>query len=116
MSIFITQGRYTQPAMKGLVAKPEDRMDEVKALMKRSGGKLLNYYITFGDYDFIIISDMPSPQAVMSSLAAAAAGGGVTDLKTTLAITTAEAKEAFAMATPSAAKFRSAGASDPTGD
>ena len=109
MSIYITQGRYTAQAIKGLVDVPEDRMNAVKGLMKRAGGKLLSYYITFGEYDFLIISDMPSPQAVMSALAAAGAGGGVTDLRTTLAVTTAEAKEAFAMAGEQAAKFHSAG-------
>jgi uncharacterized protein with GYD domain len=111
MPIFITQGRYTQQAMKGMVSKPEDRGEEVRGLFDRAGCRLLNYYMTFGEYDFLLISDAPDSKAVLSALAVAAAGGGVADLKTTLAVTTAEARDAFASANKSAAKFRSAGQS-----
>jgi uncharacterized protein with GYD domain len=109
MPIFITQGRYTQQAIKGLVESPEDRSDEVRKLFERAGCRLLSYYMTFGDYDFLIIAEGPDPKAALSVLAVAGAGGGVTDTKTVLAMTTAEAKEAFAMAKNAAAQFRSAG-------
>ena len=109
MPIFITQARYSQSALKGLVAKPEDRRQEVEGLFERAGCKLLSYYITLGEYDFLIISEAPDPVAILSVLATAAAGGGVTDVKTVLAVTTAEAKEAFAAANKSASQFRSAG-------
>ena len=111
MPVFITQGRYTQQAIKGLVNKPEDRQEEVSRLFERAGGKLLGYYVTFGEYDFIIISEMPNETAMLSVLATAASGGGVTDVKTTLAIPTAAAKEAFAAAGSAARQFRSAGGS-----
>jgi uncharacterized protein with GYD domain len=111
MPIFITQGRYTQQAMKGMVSKPEDRNEEVRQLFDRAGCKLLNLYMTFGEYDFLVISEAPDTKAVLSVLAVVGAGGSVSDLKTTLAVTTAEAKEAFASASKSASKFRSAGQS-----
>lgn len=111
MPIFITQGRYTKDAIKGMVAKPEDRNEEVRKLLDRAGCKLLSYYITFGEYDFLIIGEAPDPSAILSVLAVAASGGGVTDVKTTLAVTTAEAKGAFAAAGAAASQFRSAGQS-----
>lgn len=111
MPIFITQGRYTQQAIKGLVSKPEDRSEEVRQLFDRAGCRLLSFYITFGEYDFLIICEAPDASAILSAVAVAGSGGGVTDVKTTLAITTAEAKEAFAAANKSASKFRSAGRS-----
>ena len=111
MPIFITQGRYTHQAIKGLVSKPEDRGEEVRQLFERAGCRLLSFYITFGEYDFLIICEAPNPNAIISAVAVAGAGGGVTDVKTTLAITTAEAKDAFAAASKAASKFRSAGQS-----
>ena len=111
MSVYITQGRYTQQALKGMVENPEDRQAEVKALFRRGGGKMLSYYMTFGEHDFLIIAEMPDEAAMLSVLAVAAAGGGVTDLKTTLAMTTARAKEALASAHDAAGKFHSAGQS-----
>lgn len=109
MPIFITQARYSQQAIKGLVAKPEDREAEVRGLFERAGCRLLSYYITLGEHDFLIISEAPSAVVILSVLAVAASGGGVTDVKTTLAVTTAEAKEAFSLANKSASQFRSAG-------
>lgn len=109
MPIFITQGRFTQDAVKGMLAKPEDRAEAVSQLFAKAGGKLLSYYLTFGDYDFLVISEGPY-EGVATSVIVAAAGGGVTDLKTTLAMTSAEMKAAFAKAGPVAASFRAAGA------
>ncbi len=48
MPIFISQGRFSQSAMKGMVVRPEDRAEEVTKLVERAGGKLLGYYVTFG--------------------------------------------------------------------
>ena len=111
MPIFITQGRYTQSAMKGMVGKPEDRAEPTRQLFERAGGRLLSYYITFGEYDFLVIAEAPNETAMLGVLATVGAGGGVSDLKTTLAVTSAQAKEAFAAAGKSASKFRSAGQS-----
>lgn len=108
MPVFITQGRFTQAAVKGLLAKPEDRAETVAQLFAKSGGKLVAYYMTFGEYDFLIVSEGPY-EGVATSVIVAAAGGGVTDLKTTLAMTSAEMKSAFERAQPVAASFRSAG-------
>ena len=57
MPVFITQGRYTQDAVKGMLAKPEDRADSVAQLFAKAGGKMIAYYMTFGEYDFLIVSE-----------------------------------------------------------
>ncbi len=109
MPIFITQGRFTQDAIKGMLAKPEDRAEAVEQLFAKAGGKLLSYYFTFGDHDFQVVSE-GSYEGVAMSVIVAAAGGGVTDLKTTLAMTSADMKAAFAKAGSIATSFRPAGA------
>jgi uncharacterized protein with GYD domain len=109
MSLFITQGRFTQDAVKGMIAKPEDRAEEIRQLLAKLDGKLLAYYFAFGEYDFLLISEGPT-EGVATSAMVVAAGGGVTDLKTTLAMTSAEMKNVFARAGRVAAHFRSAGA------
>ena len=38
-----------------MIVKPEDRTDAVRAMIELAGGKLLDYYVTFGDYDFLVI-------------------------------------------------------------
>jgi uncharacterized protein with GYD domain len=109
MPIFITQGRFTQEAVKGMLAHPESREEVVAQLFAKSGGKLLSYYMTFGEYDFLVVSEGPY-EGVAISVIVVAAGGGVTDLKTTLAMSTSEMKAAFESAAKIASTFRSAGA------
>ncbi len=109
MPLFITQGRFTPEAIKGMLAKAEHREDAVRELVSQSGGKLLAYYMTFGDYDFMIVSEGPY-EGVATSVIVAAAAGGVTNLKTTLAMTSADMQQAFARARPVAAHFKAAGA------
>jgi uncharacterized protein with GYD domain len=109
MPTFITQGRYTREALKGMVVKPEDRADAVSRLMAKVGGRLISYYVTFGEYDFLIVAEAPGETQMAAALLAAGSGGGVTDLKTTLAMTSLEAKGAFAAASDLTPGFRSAG-------
>jgi uncharacterized protein with GYD domain len=109
MPIFITQGRYTRDALKGMIVRPEDRADAVSRLLSKAGGRLVGYYVTFGEYDFLLIAEAPSETQMAAVLLAAASGGGVTDLRTTLAMTSIEAKGAFAAAGDLAPAFKSAG-------
>ena len=109
MPIYITQGRYTREAVKGMIVKPEDRADAVGRAMAKAGGRLIGYYLTFGDYDFMLIAEAPSDLQMAAVLLAAASSGGVTDLRTTVGMTSVEAKGAFAAAGDLAPGFKSAG-------
>jgi uncharacterized protein with GYD domain len=109
MPTYITQGRYTREAIKGMIVKPEDRADAVSRAMARVGGRLIGYYVTFGDYDFLTICDAPDETHMMAALLAAASGGGVTDLRTTVAVSSVDAAGAFAAAADVAPAFKSAG-------
>ena len=109
MPLFITRGNYTREAMTGMMAKPEDRTEAVSKLIAAAGGKLHGLYLTFGESDFLLISEAPSEKDVLAALIVAGGSGGVTNLNTTLAITAADAKNAFAKANTLAAQFRAAG-------
>ena len=109
MPIFITQGRYTRDAIRGMIVKPEDRGDAIARLLSEAGGRLIGYYLTFGEYDFLTIAEAPSETQMAAVLLAVGSGGGVTDLRTTLAMTSVEAKGAFAAASDLAPGFKSAG-------
>ena len=109
MTIYITQGRYTRDAVKGMIVKPEDRADAVARLLSKAGGRLIGHYLTFGEYDFLVIAEAPSETQMAAVLLAAASSGGVTDLSTTVAMTSVEAKGVFAAASDLAPSFRSPG-------
>jgi len=109
MPTYITQGRYTRDAVKGMIVKPEDRADAVARLMSKVGGRLISYYLTFGEYDFLAIAEAPNDVQMAAALLAAGSGGGITDVRTMVALTSIEAKGAFAAASDLAPSFRSAG-------
>jgi uncharacterized protein with GYD domain len=109
MPIYITQGRYTRDAIKGMIVKPEDRADAIARLLSKIGGRLMSYYLTFGEYDFLAIAEAPNDVQMAAALLAAGSGGGVTNLRTTVAMTSVEAKGAFAAASDLAPGFKSAG-------
>src|SRR4029078_3822644 len=98
MPIYITQGRYTRDAVKGMLARPEDRADQVSRLLHKVGGRLIGYYVTFGEYDFLSIAEAPSETQMASALLAAAGSGGVSDLRTTVAPSNAGAQGALSSA------------------
>ncbi|WP_431281478.1 GYD domain-containing protein [Humitalea sp. 24SJ18S-53] len=110
MPFFIIQGNYSHAAMKGMVAKPEDRAAPVAKLLESVGGRLVSYYMTFGDSDFHVTVEAPDERAMLAVLAAVGAGPGVRALSTTLAIPTNQAMQSFAKAKDIAADFKAAGA------
>lgn len=109
MAIYITQGNYTEHAVKGMVDQPEDRFNAVAGLMKSVGAELLQYYVTTGEYDFLVVSKGDNIADVMSGLMIAASTGGVSNLKTVEALTTQDAKAAMEKANAARAGFKSAG-------
>ena len=109
MPIYITQGRYSRDAIKGMIVKPEDRADPLARILAKVGGRLLGYYLTFGEYDFLSIAEVPNDTQMAAVLLAAGSSGGVTDLKTTVAMTSVEAKGAFAAASDLAPRYKAPG-------
>jgi len=93
--------------VKGMVAKPEKREKAVADLMEKAGAKLLALYFTFGEYDFLSISEAPSEEVMASALIAGAASGGVTNLRTSVA--SKDAAKAFKSAGPLSKSFRPPG-------
>jgi uncharacterized protein with GYD domain len=108
--IYITQGRYTQSAMKGMLAKPEDRSEQARGLFERAGLRMLAYYVTFGEYDFLIVCEGDVDlQSYMGAAVVAAASGGVSDVKTTIAMHAPDLKAACEKAGATATQYRAVG-------
>ena len=116
MAIYITQGRYTPDAIRGMVASPENREKAVADLMEQAGAKLLAMYFTFGKYDFLSITEANSEQVMASALIAGAASGEVFDLTTSVAITTQDAMKAFKSAEGLSKSFKAPWRPEADGD
>ena len=102
MAHFMLQGRYTQGAIKNLMAEPEDRSKAAAAVAKACGGKLNQYFMSLGKFDFVALMEFPTVEAATACSMAVAAGGHVSGMTTTKLLTPAEAMKAIALANTAA--------------
>ena len=109
MSIYILRGRYNSEALKGMMASPEDREAAIAKVVEKAGGKVIGYYMTFGEDDWLLIIDCPNNEVALSIAIVAGAGGSIADTKTCVAMTSKQAMAAFAAAGELAKAFRNPG-------
>ena len=78
--------------------------------MRIRGREFIGHYITLGEYDFLAIIEADGPATdMLAALFAVAATGGVTDMKTTMAMSSRDAKPAMQKAQSVMKGFRPAG-------
>ncbi|MDW4548334.1 GYD domain-containing protein [Defluviimonas sp. D31] len=106
MPTFILTGNYESSAIRGMIASPSDREAAARALIEAAGGKLLHFYLTSGDRDFMVISEAPSMQDLLPSLMAVGASGQISHMRTVQAFTAAEFKAAQEKAKAIAAAYK----------
>jgi uncharacterized protein with GYD domain len=107
----VTRGRFTREYAKGLVAAPEDREPVVRKVIEGAGGKLVNFYFTTGDTDFLLITETTEAESVIGALLATAAAGAISDVTTSRAWTGAEFKAVADKASQVASLYRPPGKS-----
>ena len=64
----------------------------MRKLVEAAGGKVLNFYFTTGESDFLLVTEADEGEAVIAALMAAAAAGTIADLTTSRAWTGKEFK------------------------
>jgi uncharacterized protein with GYD domain len=69
--------------------------DDFLSLHIATKRKLLALYFTFGEYDFLSVSEAPNEEVMASALIAGAASGEISHLRTSVAMTSKDAMKAF---------------------
>jgi uncharacterized protein with GYD domain len=95
MPHYLQQVAYSIEGWKALVKKPQNRIEAVRPVIEKLGGTIETAYLTFGEYDVVLILDMPSNVDVTAIAMAFAAGGACRSVKTTPLLTLDEAVEAM---------------------
>ena len=75
MPKYVALFKLTSDSVAGMIKKPSDRKKAVAAAAKSAGGKLLDYYWMFGQYDGLAIFEVPD-SATMASIALAVTSTG----------------------------------------
>jgi uncharacterized protein with GYD domain len=109
MPHYLVQVAYNENAWQALVKTPQDRIEAVRPAVESLGGKIKDGYFAFGDYDAVLIAEMPDNVAASAMSIAFAAGGACKTVKTTPLMTSAEAVEAFKKASRTGYRAATAG-------
>jgi uncharacterized protein with GYD domain len=76
MNTYITLMKLTDQGVKNLKGAPERIEANIKAVEK-TGGKLIGFYSTLGEYDYISISEGPNDEAAAAFNLALSSQGSV---------------------------------------
>ena len=95
MAYYLLQGAYTSESWKSLVSNPTDRVEVVRPVIEKLGGKVEGAWFTFGDYDVVLIMQMPDNVSAAAFSLAVAASGAFKAHKTMPLMTIADGVEAM---------------------
>ena len=90
MPVYVTQFAYTPEAWAALTDNPEDRSAPVREQVESMGGRLICWYLSFGDYDGLTIYEVPDDATAGAFVLAAARRGHLRATKTTRLFTAEE--------------------------
>ena len=95
MPFYLVQASYSPQATAAMIKNPQDRAAAVRPVIERMGGKLHGLWFAFGEYDAVVIAEMPDNASAAAVAMAVGSSGGISAYRTTPLLTTAEAMEAM---------------------
>jgi uncharacterized protein with GYD domain len=95
MPFYMSQFSYTIESWQAMARNPVDRREALRALGQAVGGRLIELYYSFGDYDGFVLYEAPDDAAAMAIVTAVIVSGTSKPVKTTKLLTVEEALPAL---------------------
>jgi len=95
MAYYLVQAAYSGEACAALLKKPENRQEAVRGVVERMGGRVEGFWFSFGEYDVVLICQMPNNVTAAAFSMTISAGGAAKAVKTTPLMTMEEGMEAM---------------------
>jgi uncharacterized protein with GYD domain len=76
MPIWVSLVNLTDQGIRDIKHGPE-RLEEAAKRIEEVGGKLIGFYLTMGDYDYVTIVEGPSDEVAMTFLMGMGAAGNI---------------------------------------
>ena len=83
MSHYLFQLSYTPESWAAQIKDPKNRIEAVKPVMDKIGGRITAAYYSFGEYDILFIAEFPDNASAAAASLAFSAGGALKAIKTT---------------------------------
>ena len=98
MPRYMTFASFTQDSLSALTERPSNHAESVGRVFEKHGGKLIDFYWTFGDHDVVFIYDAPTNEVTFAALFAMYGRGAVENHETIVLISNEEAINAMKLA------------------
>jgi uncharacterized protein with GYD domain len=95
MGYYLLQVGYTAEGTANLVKNPQNRIDAIRPAVEKLGGKIEGAWLAFGEYDIVVVVQMPDNVSAIAFSMALTAGGAVRACKTTPLLTVEEGVQAM---------------------
>ena len=85
MPLYMYQAAYAHDSWSAQIKNPQNRVEAVgKQVCEAAGGRLVGGWLCFGEYDMVIIADMPDNESMAAVALAVGAAGAIKSSKTTV--------------------------------
>lgn len=92
MPLYKYEAAYTAESLAAQLKNPQNRADAVgRAACDAVGGKLVGSWYCFGDYDIMLVVDVPDHASMAAIALAIASGGALKSARTTALMSGTEA-------------------------
>lgn len=75
MRTYMIQIKYNATSASGLVTRPQDRKPQAADIMQKLGGRLLDFWFCFGQWDAVILVELENDVHALAVALADVAGG-----------------------------------------
>jgi len=107
MPLFMYQAAYSSDSWAAQLKNPQNRVETVgRQMCEAVGGKFVGAWLCFGEYDLVLIADVPNNESMAAMALAVAAGGAIKASKTTPLMTGAEGIAALRKADAAAKVYK----------
>lgn len=76
MPTYVSLCHWTQKGIENVKQSP-DRLDKLTEMVRSAGGQLKGFYLTMGQYDFVVITEMKDDASWAKLVLQLASGGNV---------------------------------------
>lgn len=95
MAYYLVQIAYAPEAWVAMVKNPHMHLEDLRPLLERLGGKLEGCWLALGEFDAVLICQLPDQASAAALSVASSAKGGVRTIKTTPLMTASESFDAL---------------------
>jgi len=95
MAYYLVQVAFSSEAWGAMLKKPHMQLEDLRPVLERLGGKLESCWLAFGEYDALLICQLPDQTSAAALSMAASAGGTIRTIKTTPLMSMEESLDAI---------------------